>query len=95
MNGEKGPTSTVGDADECPVCGESYDEVIAEDGLASYDHRSLDGTRTCEKIVPRDDCPKCGVTVYVESQDPLEEHCLAPECDYYRAEGGDGDVIRE
>jgi RNA polymerase subunit RPABC4/transcription elongation factor Spt4 len=81
--------------DECPVCGEPYDEAIAEDGLASYDHRSLDGTRTCETIVPRDSCPKCSGAVQVESQDPLGEHCLALECDYYRAESSDGDVIHE
>jgi len=42
----------------------------------------------------RERCPKCGSLLQHESRDPLEEFCIAPACDYYRAEAG-GEVIRE
>jgi hypothetical protein len=44
---------------------------------------------------PREHCPKCGALLYHESRDPLEEYCIGDPCDYYRAEIGDGEVIRE
>lgn len=46
-------------------------------------------------LQPRERCPKCGGSILVESTDPLEEYCLNHPCDYYRAEGSEGGVIRE
>jgi len=43
----------------------------------------------------RERCPKCGDLLEHESKNPLEEFCIAVTCDYYRAEGADGEVIRE
>jgi hypothetical protein len=47
------------------------------------------------KIEPRERCPKCDALLMHESTDPLEEYCIDGPCDYYRAEIGDGEVIRE
>lgn len=47
-----------------------------------------------EGLQPREHCPKCGESLVVESETPLEEFCINVPCDYYRAAGGDG-VIRE
>lgn len=45
---------------------------------------------------PVDRCPSRGGSVMVESEDPLEEHCLdVTHCDYYRAEKASGGVILE
>lgn len=47
------------------------------------------------KLTPRESCPKCSGSVVVESEEPLEEYCIEPGCDYYRAKGGRTGVIRE
>lgn len=47
-----------------------------------------------DALDPRERCPKCDSPLVTESEDPLEEYCISPGCDYYRAAGGDG-VIRE
>lgn len=44
---------------------------------------------------PRERCPKCDAFLYHESWRPLEEYCINGPCDYYRAEVGDGEVVRE
>lgn len=46
-------------------------------------------------LQPRDRCPECGELVELVSVDPLEEHCIGFACNYYRALGVDGTVIRE
>lgn len=46
-------------------------------------------------LQPRDRCPYCGGPVDHVSDDPLEEHGLALACNYYRAEGIDGEVIED
>jgi len=56
------------------------------------------GVRALEErpFEPVDRCPSCGGSVMVESEDPLEEHCLdVTHCDYYRAEKASGGVILE
>ena len=46
-------------------------------------------------LEPREQCPKCGGSVEVESEDPLEEYCIEFNCEYYRAARFGGGVIRE
>jgi hypothetical protein len=50
---------------------------------------------TAETLQPRERCPRCSSLLSHESRDPLEEFCIEPACDYYRAEGTDGTVLRE
>lgn len=45
-------------------------------------------------LQPRERCPRCSSLLSHESTDPLEEFCIEPGCDYYRAKGVDGTVIR-
>jgi len=48
-----------------------------------------------DSLEPREYCQKCGEPLVHESRDPLEEFCINGTCDYYRAKGIDGSVIRE
>ena len=48
-----------------------------------------------EDLERRERCPTCSSLLVHESMDSLEEYCIEPGCDYYRAEGIDGRVIRE
>jgi uncharacterized protein with PIN domain len=43
----------------------------------------------------RERCPKCGGPVEQASDDPAEEFCTDLACNYYRAVGVDGEVMRE
>lgn len=73
---------------QCPICSETYDNSITEDGLRTFDHTNKVGdvVRTCEKMVPRERCPFCASLIMVESKNPLEEFCIEGQCEYYRAE---------
>jgi len=45
-----------------------------------------------DELEPRDSCPSCGSPVDTFSLDPLEEGGIEPNCDYYRADMGGGEV---
>jgi hypothetical protein len=46
-------------------------------------------------LEPRERCPYCDSLLDHAGKDPLEEYCIEPACDYYRAEAANGGVIRE
>ena len=43
----------------------------------------------------RERCPRCSSLLEHADSEHLEEYCIEPGCDYYRAEGAKGEVIRE
>jgi uncharacterized protein with PIN domain len=49
---------------------------------------------TAGDLQPQERCPTCGGAVEHVSREPLEEFCSNVPCDYYRAKGMDGEVIR-
>ena len=40
-------------------------------------------------------CPRCSSLLEHADSEFLEEYCIEPGCDYYRAEGASGEVIRQ
>ena len=47
------------------------------------------------RLEQRERCPHCSSLLEHADSGYLEEYCIEPGCDYYRAEGAKGEVIRE
>lgn len=46
-------------------------------------------------LEPKTRCPYCNTLLEHSDGESLEEYCIGAGCDYYRAEGMGGEVIRE